>query len=191
MTSGERSDTAGRWAELRRRLAAVSGPASTELSTDQEQTLLEERARLLARPVERTRSGDRLEPYVQFRADEARYAVPAADVLEVVRVTELALLPGAEAPLVGVTAHRGDLLMVVDVRTAGVTGSMAEESHQVLVLQSGGARVGLMVDELLGIEVLAADELHQPTRGGTVPVAGVTGTGVAVIETRALTRAQR
>lgn len=87
---------------------------------------------------------DQTPGFVLFRLGERLYATPLAEVREVVRLTELALLPGMTPPLAGVLDLRGRSLPVLDVRPAGATRLAGD----VLVL---GARA--TVAEPLGFAV--------------------------------------
>ncbi|GAC1329757.1 MAG: hypothetical protein NVSMB13_17530 [Mycobacteriales bacterium] len=93
---------------------------------------------------------DRTPGFVLFRLGERMYATRLAEVREVVRLTELAALPGMAAPLAGILDLRGRSLPVLDLRPAG-PGRLAGD---VLVL---GARasvaepVGFAVDAVTAV----------------------------------------
>ena len=93
---------------------------------------------------------DRTPGFVLFRLAERIYATRLSEVREVVRLTELAALPGMASPLAGVLDLRGRSLPVLDVRPAG-PGRLAGD---VLVL---GARatvaepVGFAVDAVTAV----------------------------------------
>lgn len=180
-----------RWLRLRERLDRVrAGLASAgERTPDEERAILVARARALAEPKHGSVPDD-AEPMVVVRIGEERFAIPAADVGEAVRLSAVAVLPGAAPPLVAVTVHRGDLLMLLDIRRARGASVPSLEGAMAVVVQSGAGRVGVLVDAVIGVELVAAADVH-PRRGEPrAHVRGVTADAVTVLETNALSRAQ-
>jgi purine-binding chemotaxis protein CheW len=94
---------------------------------------------------------------VTFALGQREYATPLAAVREVVRLENLADMPGMEPPLAGVLDLRGSALPVLDLRI----GATAEDRGDVLVLErgqaEGGAQVGVAVDRVRA--VVAREEL--------------------------------
>jgi purine-binding chemotaxis protein CheW len=101
--------------------------------------------------------------YVTFRLGEREFATPLAEVREVVRLTGLQILPGMEAPLVGVIQLRGNPLPVLDVRTGDQT------EGDVLVVVRNGEPCGIAVDTVTAVR--GAGELHSTNDGavGALP----------------------
>jgi len=93
---------------------------------------------------------------VTFRLGEREYATPLTEVREVVRLQDLAALPGMAPPLAGVLDLRGTALPVLDLRP--VPG----ERGDVLVVERGGA-------EQVGV---AVDRVRAVVRAGELPPAG-------------------
>lgn len=106
---------------------------------------------------------------VTFRLGTREYATPLADVREVVRLPELADLPGMRPPLAGVLDLRGAALPVLDLRVGAGPGA----SGDVLVLETGrfggavedrmldGGQVGVAVDQVRAV----VDPLDLPPTG--------------------------
>jgi purine-binding chemotaxis protein CheW len=121
--------------------------------------VLEARARRLARPPAAPRATDVLE-VVEFGLGRERYALAAADVGEVFRLTGRSALPGAPEPIAGVTAHRGELLVLVDLRAQlGLRAGALDDLARVLVLQRDHTRIGLLLDRVEGIRSVRRSEL--------------------------------
>src|SRR4051812_44295095 len=99
-----------------------------------EQKILERRTRELARPVHTASHADgRL--VVHFTLGGEHLVIEAKWLLGVTKVTTLAALPGAEAPVRGVTVWRGDLLTVLDIRPVlGISTAVLSDLTRVLVL---------------------------------------------------------
>jgi purine-binding chemotaxis protein CheW len=127
--------------------------------------VLEERARVLARPMAAPADGARLGVLTLTLAGE-RYAVESRCVVEVFKLRGLALLPGAEPPVLGATTWRGGLLTVLDLRPVlGLPASALDDLGHVVVL--GGARpaFGILADAVHDVVGLAASAVREPPEG--------------------------
>lgn len=102
--------------------------------------------------------------YVTFRLGGQSYATRISAVREVVRLAELAVLPGLVPPIAGVLDLRGVSLPVVDIRAAGGPGD-------VLVLSSADADYGFVCDEVLAVvgDETLAEETSRTAASGTLP----------------------
>jgi chemotaxis signal transduction protein len=96
---------------------------------------------------------------VIFRLGWERYGLPLTAVLEVLDspAGELRPLPGAPAWVAGMLSHQGHVRPVV--RTAALVSgedrwSRAAAGHQVLLAELGGERLGLLVDQVEGVEII-------------------------------------
>lgn len=158
---------------------------------DRVRRVLEERARRLARPLAPPGPTDVLE-VVTFHLAGERYAVAAERVREVFRLQGRSALPGAPDPIAGVTAHRGEILTLLDVRTTlGLSAAALNDLDRVLVLERGRTGVGVLVDRLEGVEVVPRAELRPPPPLGPGPrehLVGVTGDGLIVLDVDVLLR---
>jgi purine-binding chemotaxis protein CheW len=113
---------------------------------------------------------------VTFVLGTRDYATPLSAIREVVRLEELADLPGMTPPLVGVLDLRGTALPVLDLRP--VSGPDAR--GDVLVIEGDESLVGVAVDKVtevvdgLGQGSPAGDELpsyvREVLRGKNGPV---------------------
>ena len=127
--------------------------------------LLEARARALARPLVRplatpSLGGDDGEEVVGFTLARERYAVAARHVLAVARLRTLTPLPGALAPVVGVTAWRGLVLTLADLRAlTGAAAAGLDDLGHVLVLGAAQPVVGVLADTVDTLARLAPDDV--------------------------------
>lgn len=133
-------------------------------SPERARELLDQRAKALATPAAPPRL-DGIE-VVAFALGSERYAVESRYVLAVFRLAELALLPGAAPPVVGVTAWRGDLLTVVDLRSAlGIPASGPGDLNRVIVLGDAQPVLGVLADDVTGAASLSAAVIREPPDG--------------------------
>ena len=148
--------------------------------------ILEERARALARL-----KGERvaLESMVLFTRAGALFAVHASEVLGSGRLRTLSPAPGAPDWLRGAILHQGEVLTLVDLPAfwnADLPGVVDLRTY--VVLSDGIQRVGLLVEELLGLRELdeAPHAPEGPTRVGIIQVTRHQGTLAEVLGARAL-----
>ena len=123
--------------------------------------LLERRAARYARPaLPEVRD---VTEAMTFQRAEGRYALPLTSLREVCPLRHLARVPGASAVVAGVFHFRGELLGAHDLAHWLGRGAGARPGW-VLVVEHGGARLGLLADDVAGIERIAGEQL------GPVPV---------------------
>jgi purine-binding chemotaxis protein CheW len=171
------------WADVRRRLDAAAARHDTP---EDARRVLEERARRLARPPAEAAAEEPLEVLVFARGGE-RFAVETRHVVEVFRLRALTPLPGAEARVAGLTAWRGEILAVHDLRPGGAAGAEGAEPR-VVVLGGDDPAFGLVADAVEGLLLLApADVLPLPPAARPRdPLRGVAGDGLLVLDAEAL-----
>jgi len=125
--------------------------------------ILEERARLLARPpAAEVRPQDRLELLI-FSLSGETYALETSAVREVVRFTDFTVVPGAPPLLLGVTNVRGQILPVFDLRRlAGIAPKGLTDLSRLLVLGDEREELGLLADDVREVKVMRRDEVLAP-----------------------------
>jgi len=127
--------------------------------------VLDERARVLARPLAAPAAGEQLEVLTLALAGE-RYALESRYVVEVFKLRELALLPGAERPVLGATAWRGRLLTVLDLRTIlELPAAALDDLGYVVVLEGERPAFGILADAVHDVVGLAGSDVGDPPDG--------------------------
>jgi purine-binding chemotaxis protein CheW len=92
-----------------------------------------------------------------FNLGQQQFALPVGQVSTVVPRAALTPLPGAPAELIGLLRLRGALCPVIDIRAR--LGLPAAEPHigeRIVVMRTTPSRVGLLVDKIVGLVVVAA-----------------------------------
>lgn len=103
-----------------------------------------------------------LESWVAFRISNRRLALPVSHVREILRLEEITGVPNAPAPVAGVMNLRGHVLPVVDTHSLlALPGALATDHSRVLVCVLESRPIGLVVDDVAGLERLHM-ELVQP-----------------------------
>lgn len=173
------------WAEVRRRVEASVLTPDAAANPAAVRAVLEERARALARPPDGGVAGERLE-VVRFVLANERYAMPSRYVFEVFRLRELVPLPGARAPTYGLTAWRGDLLTIVDLRPVlGLPVGALNDLSRVIVVGADHPAFGILADAVLDLVSIDAADVREPTDGAAAErdyVRGMTSEAVLVLD---------
>jgi purine-binding chemotaxis protein CheW len=99
--------------------------------------------------------------YLTFRSEERVYALPAAEVAEVIRPAALARVPQAPKSLLGLTNLRGIVMPVASVRALLGRGEAAATSMSRLIVLDGVARVAVAVDEVTGLVAVPDSEIRR------------------------------
>ncbi len=134
----------------------TESPTAFELLLD-----IDRRCRLLAAdlPSQETRlhswSG------IGFRLGEHWYVAPMGEVAEVLHEPRCTLMPGVKPWVKGVANLRGRLLPVINLcGFFGFEPSAARKQRRVLVIEHEDTFVGLLVDEVVGLQHFAQDLLR-------------------------------
>jgi purine-binding chemotaxis protein CheW len=114
---------------------------------------------------------------VGFAVGDVSYAVPIADVREIVNPLVLTELPHVPAAVVGVADHRGDVIPVVDLRLRFGLRPLADRQRSKWILvQVEGRLIGLVVDRVLDVFGTSGAEIRPPpSLGGGDDARGILG----------------
>ncbi|AKH20179.1 chemotaxis protein CheW [Sedimenticola thiotaurini] len=100
---------------------------------------------------------------VTFRLEDETYGINVMHVQEVLRVTEIAPVPGAPPYVLGIINLRGNVVTVIDTRSRfGLPPGDIDEASRIVIIESEDQVVGILVDsvaevvELLGSEIDSA-----------------------------------
>lgn len=98
-----------------------------------------------------------------FRLGGDMYAVDIMRVKEIIRPQRLASLPKAPPFVEGVINLRGTVIPVIDLRRRfDLPLPEGERSDKLLIVSVAGRLVGLVVDEVTGIETVPVKEIKPP-----------------------------
>jgi purine-binding chemotaxis protein CheW len=157
------------------------------------QATLDARARELARPLVAPVAAG-AEELLSFTLARETYAVETQFVFAVFRLVDITPLPGAEPPLYGVTAWRGDVLTVLDLRTIfGSASTALDDLSRVIVLGDRRPAFGILADTLGATILVSPDDLFPiPEEGRRVHdyFRGITRDATLILDAPRLLRRQ-
>ena len=150
-----------------------------------EQALLRQRAAALARRLDAVRTDAGVE-HAAFRLARERYAIELGALVQIFPLRDLARLPGARPPLIGLTPWRGGLLRVIDLAVAlGRPHSGIADQGRVLVIgDEDGREFGILVDAVQDVVALHADDVRSLAgeEVGASLLRGVTRDAVLILD---------
>ncbi len=124
--------------------------------------LLRERALRLAEAVAETGDEQRVE-VLAVRLGQEQYAIELRVLHSVEPARGLTRVPCTSPTVAGVQNVRGEVITVLDLaRVLGLAGASSSAREYVLVADAAGARVGLLVDAVLGVQSFELDRLAPP-----------------------------
>jgi purine-binding chemotaxis protein CheW len=125
--------------------------------------------------------------YLAFALADVTYAVPIAQVREILKLPPVTLVPRAPREILGIVSVRGLLVTVIDLRLKlEVPASPACRSGRVLLVNgTGGEVLGLYVDDVQQVYRLADKEIELASAalggGHGDHIAGIGRSGDAVL----------
>ncbi|MCG5514984.1 MULTISPECIES: chemotaxis protein CheW [Ectothiorhodospira] len=98
--------------------------------------------------------------YVTFRLAEETYAINVMQVQEVLRVAEIAPVPGAPHYVLGIINLRGNVVTVIDARRRmGLMDKESDDSSRVVIIEVSGQVIGILVDSVAEVIELAEKDV--------------------------------
>jgi len=94
-------------------------------------------------------SADPLLQWVTFRMDSETYGINVMQVQEVLRVSEIAPVPGAPNYVLGIVNLRGNVVTVIDTRNRfGLPSIDMDDSTRIVIIEVEGKVIGILVDSV-------------------------------------------
>lgn len=100
--------------------------------------------------------------YVTFRLEDEVYGINVMQVQEVLRVTEIAPVPGAPHYVLGIINLRGNVVTVIDTRERlGLGSKDMDESTRIVIIETDNKMVvGILVDAVAEVVDLRTSEIE-------------------------------
>ncbi|MBV2090073.1 MAG: chemotaxis protein CheW [Candidatus Thiodiazotropha sp. (ex. Lucinisca nassula)] len=112
--------------------------------------------------------GGPLIQFVTFILMDEVYGINVMQVQEVLRVTEIAPVPGAPSYVLGIVNLRGNVVTVIDTRKRfGLPSVEVSDNSRIVVIESDKQVVGILVDAVAEVVELREDEIDAAPNVGT------------------------
>ena len=103
---------------------------------------------------------DEIIQWVTFRLDNEKYGIRVMQVQEVLRMTEIAPVPGAPDYVLGIINLRGNVVTVIDSRKRfGLSDNEADDSTRIVIIEADKHVVGILVDSVAEVVDLRTSEI--------------------------------
>ncbi len=114
-----------------------------------------------------TNSNDSVIQWVTFRLADEIYGINVMQVQEVLRVSEIAPVPGAPHYVLGIINLRGNVVTVVDTRIRlGLETSEVTDSTRIVIIEGAKHVVGILVDCVAEVVDLPSSEVESAPNVG-------------------------
>ena len=106
--------------------------------------------------------------WVTFFLSQEKYGINVMQVQEVLRVTEIAPVPGAPDYVLGIINLRGNVVTVIDTRQRfGLEPKELDDSSRIVIVESNDQVVGILVDSVAEVIDLQLAEIESAPNVGT------------------------
>jgi len=103
---------------------------------------------------------DPLIQWVTFRLDSEKYGINVMQVQEVLRMTDIAPVPGAPDYVLGIINLRGNVVTVIDTRLRfGLPEQEADDATRIVIIEADNQVVGILVDSVAEVVDLRMSEI--------------------------------
>lgn len=112
-------------------------------------------------------------PYVTFSLADEIYAIDVLQVQEVLKVTEIALVPGVPHYILGIINLRGNVVTVIDARRRmGLEERESDEASRIVIIDVDHQNVGILVDSVSEVVRISPSPSSRPRRSETMTAIG-------------------
>lgn len=113
-------------------------------------------------------SNDEQMQWATFKLADELYGINVMQVKEVLRLTEIAPVPGAAPYILGIINLRGNVITVVDTRTLfGLQRTENSDDSRIIVIELDDQVIGMLVDSVAEVIYLRQSEVERAPNVGT------------------------
>lgn len=151
------------WSAVHHRLQSVNAAIERAVtpSVDETNSILKQRATILAREARTTGAGEEYIEIVEFLLAQERYGIETRHIREVCPLKELTPLPSTPPFVLGVVNARGRIVPVVDIKTIfGLPYRGLTELNKLIIVAANAIELGLLADTIIGVQQLSLREIQ-------------------------------
>jgi len=98
--------------------------------------------------------------WVTYQLEDEFYGINVMQVQEVLRLMEIAPVPGAPSYVLGIINVRGNVVTVIDTRARfGLMTKQPDESSRIVIVEVSGHVIGMLVDSVAEVVYLRQSEI--------------------------------
>ncbi|VAW92996.1 Positive regulator of CheA protein activity (CheW) [hydrothermal vent metagenome] len=106
-------------------------------------------------------ANDVITQWVTFYLDNEKYGINVMSVQEVLRITDIAPVPGAPHYVLGIINLRGNVVTVIDTRTRfGLVEKESDDSTRIVIIESENQVIGILVDSVAEVVDLKKSDIE-------------------------------
>ncbi|GAB0149128.1 chemotaxis protein CheW [Marichromatium gracile] len=114
----------------------------------------------MSEPNTQTNTAGTSSSFVTFSLAEETYAIDVLQVQEVLKITEIAPVPGVPDYILGIINLRGDVVTVIDARRRmGLPPRAPDEASRIVIIDIDNQNVGILVDAVAEVVQIDADSV--------------------------------
>ena len=107
------------------------------------------------------KDNDPVMQWVTFRLGDEKYGINVMQVQEVLRVAEIAPVPGAPSYVLGIINLRGNVVTVIDTRSRfGLTSRETDDSSRIVIIETYSHIIGILVDSVAEVVELRSSDIE-------------------------------
>ncbi len=104
---------------------------------------------------------DTIVQWVTFHLEGEKYGIKVMQVQEVLRMTEIAPVPGAPHYVLGIINLRGNVVTVIDTRRRfGLPDVDSDDETRIVIIEANNNVVGILVDSVAEVVDLKVSEIE-------------------------------
>lgn len=131
---------------------------------------------------EDSKNNDPVMQWVTFCLGDEKYGINVMQVQEVLRISEIAPVPGAPSYVLGIINLRGNVVTVIDTRNRfGLPSKETDEASRVVIIETENHVIGILVDSVAEVVEMRASEIESAPNVGNEEsskyIQGVTSRG--------------
>jgi len=110
---------------------------------------------------------DSIIQWVTFHLENEKYGIKVMQVQEVLRMTEIAPVPGAPHYVLGIINLRGNVVTVIDTRRRfGLADVENDDETRIVIVEANNNVVGILVDSVAEVVDLKKSEIESTPHVG-------------------------
>lgn len=110
---------------------------------------------------EEDKQNDPTMQWVTFRLGDEKYGINVMQVQEVLRISEIAPVPGAPTYVLGIINLRGNVVTVIDTRNRfGLVSKETDDASRIVIIETEEYTIGILVDSVAEVVDLRASDIE-------------------------------